>query len=296
MRSALTTSEVTDTERLVCEIPESTPKIASARTIYLYENNENHEISYDETRMAAISLSFFYSKMIECSLEHWRIAVFPAYLIFELFVYKTAYEVFSDRQVRYQEARGYLESTPCGSIRIRPDVLIKDNEGNDELILDAKYKRLSRNRCYGDVHQMSTYIGCLRKADGILIYPSFLNKEKHPYIKDRNNRIGFLMLDVINYKKSYNLIDCILRNIHFRQMDSAPKKILYVLLNNPEYLTDTIIKGEIKRLCDENKMDEPTDNNYTTSKSRLLDEKIIEKIDDKIGIADRSKATKRCKL
>ena len=143
---------------------------------------------------------------------------------------------------------------------------------------------------------MSTYIGCLRKADGILIYPSFLNKEKHPYIKDRNNRIGFLMLDVINYKKSYNLIDCILRNIHFRQMDSAPKKILYVLLNNPEYLTDTIIKGEIKRLCDENKMDEPTDNNYTTSKSRLLDEKIIEKIDDKIGIADRSKATKRCKL
>ena len=108
--------------------------------------------------------------------------------------------------------------------------------------------------------------------------------------------MGFLMLDVSNYKKSYSSIDWTLRSIHFRQMDSTPKKILYVLLGNSECMTDSAIKREIKRLCDENKMDEPTENSYTTSKSRLLNDSIIEKMDDKVGIADWSKAIERCKL
>lgn len=295
VRSALTTSG-TNIEQIGCEIQESNSKIASVRTIYLYENNENHEISYDAKRMATISLSYYYSMMIENSLNEWRIAVFPAHMIFELFVYKTACEVFSDKQVRYQETRDYLRSTPFGDVKIRPDVLIKDNEGKDELILDAKYKRLSKNRCYNDAHQMSAYIGRLRRADGILVYPSFLNKEKRSFVKGGNERMGFLMLDVSNYKKSYSSIDWTLRSIHFRQMDSTPKKILYVLLGNSECMTDSAIKREIKRLCDENKMDEPTENSYTTSKSRLLNDSIIEKMDDKVGIADWSKAIERCKL
>lgn len=296
VQSIFTTSDQTHIKNFDCENLKSIPKIASARTIYMYENNENYEFSYDEKRIATMSISYFYSKMIEDSMEELKIAVFPAFLIFELFVYKTACEAFSDKLVRYQETRDYLRSTPYGDVKIRPDVLIKDCEGKDELILDAKYKRLSRNRCYNDVHQMSTYIGCLKRADGILIYPSFLNKEKCSFIKDTNERMGFLMLDVSNYKKSYGSIDWTLRSIHFRQMDSTPKKILYVLLGNSEYMTDSAIKREIKRLCDENIMDEPTDNNYTTSKSRLLDDSIIEKMDDKVGIADWSKAIERCKL
>ncbi len=293
VRSALTISG-TNIEQIGCEIQESNSKIASVRTIYLYENNENHEISYDAKRMATISLSYYYSMMIENSLNEWRIAVFPAHMIFELFVYKTACEVFSDKQVRYQETRDYLKTTPFGDIKIRPDVLIKDNKGADELILDAKYKTLSKNRCYNDVHQMSTYIGRLGKADGTLVYPSFLNCKIDQYYKDRNERIGFLMLDVIDYKKSYELIKWTLQNIDFSRMDSLPKKILYVLYHNSGSMTETAIKSEIERLCAHYRIDSFTEGNYRTAKCHLSKARRIEQTNDIISISDWSYAIKVC--
>ncbi len=294
VRRMFITSEGENIERMNGKNLNPTPMIASARAIYLYENNENREISYDMKRMATISLSYYYSMMIGNSLNEWRIAVFPAYLIFELFVYKTACEVFSNKQVRYQETRDYLKSTPYGDIKIRPDVLIKDNEGIDELILDAKYKRLSRNRCYSDVHQMSTYIGCLKRADGILVYPSFLNREKRSFVKDKNEMMGFLMLDVINYKESYETLKWTLQNIDFRHMKSGTKKILYVLLINSGRLTETAVKSEIDCLCAYYGMNSLSGGNYRKSKHDLLKARHIEQIDDVISISDWPYAIKAC--
>lgn len=294
VRRMFITSEGENIERMNGKNLNPTPMIASARAIYLYENNENREISYDMKRMATISLSYYYSMMIGDSLNEWRIAVFPAYLIFELFVYKTACEIFSNKQVRYQETRDYLKSTPYGDIKIRPDVLIKDNEGMDKLILDAKYKRLSRNRCYSDVHQMSTYIGCLKRADGILIYPSFLNREKRSFVKDKNEMMGFLMLDVINYKESYETLKWTLQNIDFRHMKSGTKKILFVLLINSGRLTETAVKSEIDCLCAYYGMNSLSGGNYRKSKHDLLIAKHIEQIDDVISISDWPYAIKAC--
>jgi 5-methylcytosine-specific restriction enzyme subunit McrC len=55
------------------------------------------------------------------------------------------------------------------AVSMRPDVLIKQNDGTPVLVADAKWK--TRARSVGDVYQLTSYVLAL-ETTGVLVYPN----------------------------------------------------------------------------------------------------------------------------
>lgn len=183
----------------------ATPIIGLNKLNELYEEEEYR--NYDIDRLVTLSWTLNSSIRFKEQLPNLRVAVFPAFLIFELYLYKIVKRNYLDVfETRYQDSSDYIHCMPdFKTLRIRPDVSIYTFEGKPITIMDAKYKSYQRKQCYGDVRQMSTYIKHLGPAPGIIVYPKFLNTG---YIKDayydEGSHIGFLFIDIMNDETSLN--------------------------------------------------------------------------------------------
>lgn len=179
------------------------PKIETLKSLY----DEDDSIRYYETDRAVVELwSYIISKRIE-QQTGLAMSIFPAFLIFELYLYKTVEKVYcSVFETRYQNTSDYIHNTPDYSVlHIRPDVCIYTFDGKPVTIMDAKYKTYTRKRCYGDVRQISTYVKRLGPAPGIIVYPGFLNADQlNDTYYDEESQIGFMFIDIMNDEASLN--------------------------------------------------------------------------------------------
>lgn len=196
------------------DIPRKDVVINSFDRIRDYCNDEDYNRDYGVDRLAMFGLAHLIQSKIASENREIKIALFPAFMIFELYLYKTAkIHLSSTYAVEYQKSSDYIHALPDEEfLKIRPDVLASDADSCTGFILDAKYKKFTRKTCYHDVRQMSAYIKCLKNLPGIIVYPAFLNpnqKTRRIYY-DPMEKLGFLFIDIMNDKECLSeLIDAI---------------------------------------------------------------------------------------
>lgn len=188
--------------------------IKSFDKIRTYCDDEDYIRDYNLDRLAMFGLSHLIQSKIASENKEIKIALFPAFMIFELYLYKTAkLHLSSTYAVEYQKSSDYIHALPDEEfLKIRPDVLVSGADSCTSFVLDAKYKKFTRKTCYHDVRQMSAYIKCLKDFQGIIVYPAFLNpdqKTRRIYY-DSLEKLGFLFIDIMNDKECLSeLIDTI---------------------------------------------------------------------------------------
>ena len=170
--------------------------------IRAYCDDEDYVRDYDVDRLAMLGLAYLIQSKIALENKEIQIALFPAFMIFELYLYNSVkLHLSPDYAVEYQNSSNYIHALPDDDfLKIRPDVLASGVKDHARFILDAKYKKFTRGTCYHDVRQMSTYIKCLKNIPGIIVYPAFLNpdqKTRRIYY-DPLEKLGFLFIDIMD--------------------------------------------------------------------------------------------------
>ena len=218
--------------------------------IRAYCDDEDYVRDYDIDRLAMLGLSHLIQSKITSEKREIKIALFPAFMIFELYLYKTAkLHLSPNYAAEYQKSSDYIHALPDEEfLKIRPDVLISDTDGRTGFILDAKYKKFTRKTCYHDVHQMSAYIKCLKNIPGIVVYPAFLNpdQETRRIYYDPLEKLGFLFIDVMDDDAClFELIDTIglgkdidaTEREQFRQLKTINDRCRFVLTKHGKPLS-----------------------------------------------------------
>lgn len=197
-----------------CNVQRKDVVIKSFDKIRTYCDDEDYIRDYNLDRLAMFGLAHLIQSKIASENKEIKIALFPAFIIFELYLYKTTIlHLSSTYTVEYQKSSDYIHALPDEEfLKIRPDVLVSGTDSCNSFILDAKYKKFTRKTCYHDVRQMSAYIKCLKDLSGIIVYPAFLNpdqKTRRIYY-DPLEKLGFLFVDIMNDKECLSeLIDTI---------------------------------------------------------------------------------------
>ena len=120
--------------------------IKSFDKIRTYCDDEDYIRDYDLDRLAMFGLSHLIQSKIASENKEIKIALFPAFMIFELYLYKTAkLHLSSTYAVEYQKSSDYIHALPDEEfLKIRPDVLVSGADSCTSFVLDAKYKKFTR--------------------------------------------------------------------------------------------------------------------------------------------------------
>lgn len=152
-----------------------------------------------------------------------RAILFPMEQVFEAFVAKWIKHYFAEwsskqLQVTAQDRGFYLFDEPK-RFRLRPDIVIRDRENNNQpVILDTKWKRLNADPRgnYGisqaDMYQMYAYAKKYDSSDIWLIYPyhdevsRVGNISYNAHEADKSINVHVFMIDLENWKNSLRML------------------------------------------------------------------------------------------
>ena len=234
-----------------CNVQRKDVIAGSFDRIRVYCDDEDYVRDYDVDRLAMLGLSHLIQSKITSENREIKIALFPAFMIFELYLFKTAkLHLSPNYAVEYQKSSDYVHALPDEEfLKIRPDVLASGADSCINFILDAKYRKFTRKTCYHDVRQMSAYIKCLRNLPGIIVYPAFLNPDQKSRIiyYDPVEKLGFLFIDIMSDKEClFELIDTIdsgkdidtNEREQFRQLKTINDRCRFVLTKHGEPLSE----------------------------------------------------------
>lgn len=145
-----------------------------------------------------------------------RALLFPMEKVFEAYVAQNLKKVLSDTgwDVSTQDNGYYLFNTPRKQFALRPDIVIRCDEGRT-IILDTKWKSLINNpgKNYGisqsDMYQMYAYSKKYKTPEIWLLYP--LNDEINGYEdisfkSDDNVKVRLYFVDIANIQKSLQIL------------------------------------------------------------------------------------------
>lgn len=150
------------------------PKLKEFKKFDEYEDN----LTNDQKLQVFMGMAYIYNLGFEKKNPGIRgPMICPLSKIFEYFVLNRMREVFEPCcQIEYQKKIRYIPENPDGKpIGMRPDFIIRCSTKHTT-VLDAKYKTFRKDRCYDDLHQVTSYITALRRYEqrcnhGVLIYP-----------------------------------------------------------------------------------------------------------------------------
>jgi 5-methylcytosine-specific restriction enzyme subunit McrC len=125
--------------------------------------------------------------------------------LFERFVYKMYKRAIKNGKVFYQNAHHYMLSSNASGLKVllKPDLIIE--QGIEKILLDTKWKNISRFADESDIYQMNAYLDCIpHLTGGILLYPKTTKNDKivGDYSILRNNEQGLLKIRTIDLSMS----------------------------------------------------------------------------------------------
>lgn len=175
-------------------------KVAIDRTVKEYENL----IRWSRVFLKNKSFTTFSGESVA------RALLFPMEKLFEAFVAKNIFNLFTDCEVSIQDSGFYLFNEPIERFSLRPDLVIK-MKNNNLVIMDTKWKRLidDPNKNYGisqsDMYQMYAYAKKYKTPDIWLLYP--LNNEMSSldqigFKSDDDVNVHVFFVDVSNIEKN----------------------------------------------------------------------------------------------